>query len=253
MYSPKSTLRTGQAWLALLFCSVVIAATARADVPVATVIIAATGTTETPPGELPRAVTRKSPLHAGAIINTPSNGGAQIRFLDGTVFSLSPSSTLTIMANTRLGSDAPMQLSTELLQGGLRAISGYISHSNPSGFSLKARDVSIGIRGTHFDVVSRDSAPTFGIYAGRITLQQQQKPFELARADTPQFARFSDAQWTTSNTFAAALQHESAQRQQFLSTWRRSNKVLPIGEDSDLLNLIDESDTPAPSMTKTEH
>jgi hypothetical protein len=243
-----------QAWMGILLSFMFIAATAKAHDEVATVIIAASGTLETLPGQAGRAVLRKSPLHAGAILTTPANGGAQIRFLDGTVFSLSPASKLAISSNTHFPTNAPMQLGAELVKGGLRAISGYISKSNPDGFELRARDVSIGIRGTHFDVVLRDDTQAFGIYAGRITLQLQQQRFDLARADAPQFGQFLGQQWTTSNMSTVALTEESAQRQKFLTAWRRSNKVLPIGEDSDLLNLIDESDaTVSPSATKTEH
>ncbi len=94
------------------------------------------------------ALAKGSPVYLGDIIETASRSFTVIKFTDGGKVTLRPDSRFDINEY----SDTPGQekQSFELLKGGLRAVTGAIGKAEPEKVSYKARNTTIGIRGTTF-------------------------------------------------------------------------------------------------------
>jgi hypothetical protein len=111
-------------------------------------------------GEKRVVIEPKMSINAGDSIFTESNGHVHIRFIDGALISVRPSSTLNV---ERYEFD-PMRpenstVKFNLSEGVTRAISGEAARSARSRFRLNTPIAAIGVRGTDF-VVRADSKST---------------------------------------------------------------------------------------------
>jgi hypothetical protein len=90
------------------------------------------------------------PVFAGSEIKTGSNSKAVIRFTDDSMFALGPNSQMAVN-DFRYKQDADDNIiSTNILKGSFRFISGLIAKKKPASMSVKLGSVAtIGIRGTH--------------------------------------------------------------------------------------------------------
>lgn len=89
----------------------------------------------------------------GDTIDT-KDGRVQIGFIDGGKISLQPDTVYKINQYTFSGSqDGTEYAFTELIKGGLRAISGLIGHQTPDRYQLATPVATIGIRGTQFTAI----------------------------------------------------------------------------------------------------
>jgi len=89
-----------------------------------------------------------SPVYLGDIIETASRSFAVIKFSDGGKVTLRPDSRFDI--NEYSDVSGQEKQSFELLKGGLRAVTGAIGKAKPEQVNYKARNTTIGIRGTTF-------------------------------------------------------------------------------------------------------
>ncbi len=108
------------------------------------------------------------------IITTQALSEVVIKFADGGVLAIRPSSQVAISSFRH--STAPDSTGSEqsfvvkMLHGGLRSITGLIGKLNPKGVIFQARTATIGIRGTDFeisDIESDLSQAAAGVY-GRV-------------------------------------------------------------------------------------
>lgn len=90
------------------------------------------------------------PVYAGSEIKTGSNSKAVIRFHDDSMFALGPNSQMAVN-DFRYKQDAEDNvISTNILKGTFRFISGLIAKKKPANMNVKLGSVAtIGIRGTH--------------------------------------------------------------------------------------------------------
>jgi hypothetical protein len=90
------------------------------------------------------------PVFAGSEIKTGSNSKAVIRFTDDSMFALGPNSQMAVN-DFRYKQDADDNvISTNILKGTFRFISGLIAKKKPTSMNVKLGSVAtIGIRGTH--------------------------------------------------------------------------------------------------------
>lgn len=87
-------------------------------------------------------------VYQGDQITTPATGYVVITLIDETKFTIKPNSIFKFQSV----SDQPdTKVFTELLKGGLKAITGSIGQQNPAGFKIDTPLGSIGIRGTNLD------------------------------------------------------------------------------------------------------
>nr|AEI30295.1 hypothetical protein LDC_03699 [uncultured microorganism] len=98
-----------------------------------------------------RALARGADVFAKDSVKTAADSFATLRFSDGTVIDLAASSSMKI--RDYAFNDAKPEgdkFSSELLQGGFRAITGTIGKRSPSEFTSKARLTTLTVRGTGF-------------------------------------------------------------------------------------------------------
>ena len=87
-------------------------------------------------------------IYQGDQLTTPASGYAVITLVDKTKFTIKPNS---IFKFNSVSNNANGEVLSELLKGGLKAITGQIGNQNPPGFKVDTPLGSIGIRGTDFD------------------------------------------------------------------------------------------------------
>ena len=95
-----------------------------------------------------------SKLREGETLITGTNGYARLEMVDGAEMVLRPQSKFRIESYRFAVEEPSNDLSFyRLLQGGMRAISGYISkRGNKDAYRILTPTATIGIRGTQFDV-----------------------------------------------------------------------------------------------------
>ncbi|WP_127347663.1 FecR family protein [Pseudidiomarina mangrovi] len=97
---------------------------------------------------------RNMPLLEGDSITTAPGATAQIRFADQSLIALRPDSTLRITSFSYDAADpAAGSQKTELLRGGLRAITGAIGSAQPQAVEFTTPVATMGIRGTELRIV----------------------------------------------------------------------------------------------------
>lgn len=98
-----------------------------------------------------RALQRGSDVFPNEAVHTGEDAYVTLRFTDGTVFDLAASSTVKIndylYAKDKPGND---KFSSELIEGGFRAITGSIGIRSPKSFKTKVRMTTLTVRGTGF-------------------------------------------------------------------------------------------------------
>jgi hypothetical protein len=102
-------------------------------------------------GQLPRTMGKGLVLKEGDRLTTSDGAAAIIKMPDGTRLTLRPNSEL-IMEQYRYKEGSPENsMVMQLLRGGFRAITGFISKGSPNAAKVQTATSTIGIRGTDFD------------------------------------------------------------------------------------------------------
>lgn len=94
------------------------------------------------------ALAKGSPVYLGDIIETATRSFTVIEFNDGGKVTLRPDSRFDL--NEYDDTEGQETESFELIKGGLRAVTGAIGKARPDKVTYKARNTTIGIRGTTF-------------------------------------------------------------------------------------------------------
>jgi hypothetical protein len=96
----------------------------------------------------------KSQVENGDTLVSEKNTYAQIKFIDNGEITLRPGTTFHI-ENFSYDANKPEgdQASFDLVQGGLRSVTGLLGKRNKEKFALKTPSATIGIRGTTFTVL----------------------------------------------------------------------------------------------------
>jgi hypothetical protein len=94
-----------------------------------------------------------TPIETGDTLRVGDASNLQVRFTDEAIMALRPNSSVRIdeyaFAN-KADSDKSI---FSLLKGGLRTITGVIGRNSRSNYAVKAETATIGIRGTHYNLV----------------------------------------------------------------------------------------------------
>jgi len=100
-----------------------------------------------------RVLAERSEVGTGDVLTTETNTYANIRFADGGQMTLKPTSSVKI-EKFAYQKDKPQQDSfvVNLLQGGLRLVTGIVGNRNRNKFQIGTQTATIGIRGTTFNV-----------------------------------------------------------------------------------------------------
>ena len=122
-----------------------------------------------------------TPVETGDTLRVGEASNLQVRFTDEAIMALRPNTTMRIddyAYTSKADSDKSI---FSLLKGGLRTITGVIGRNSRNNYAVKAETSTIGIRGTHFNLVhcvdcrNADGSPasngTFGgVTDGRIVV-----------------------------------------------------------------------------------
>ena len=157
-------------------------------------VVAGSATLERAGQQLPLQV--GAAVESGDILAVGDKSTLQVRFTDESVVALRANSQFKI-ENYRFDKNADSDRSLMgLLKGGMRTITGLIGKTNNKNYSVQTATATIGIRGTHFAVVScnndcsrPDGTPeangTFGsVTDGRITVSNASGSKEFGQQDT---------------------------------------------------------------------
>ncbi len=116
-----------------------------------------------------RMLRRRSEIFNVDRVVTGAGARAQMRMVDDAVISLREGSELVIAEYQFNADTGEGRAVMELVAGGLRTLSGQISpQSNNSDYELRTSAGSIGIRGTHFEVVVSNGNTLLGVWDGNI-------------------------------------------------------------------------------------
>jgi hypothetical protein len=125
-----------------------------------------------------RALQRKSPLFVGDTIKTGANAQAQLRFLDGEVISLRANSLLKVDDYKYQQDPKTDKTVLNLIQGGVRAVTGAIGKNNPDNYRMNTPVATIGIRGTIYEAVLGKQL-FVAVWQGSITIQNEGGKIDL--------------------------------------------------------------------------
>ena len=144
----------------LLMCSHVFASSTVGKVIIYSGIVAA----KSIDGKV-RVLSRKSKVFKNDIVTTEQDSYARIRFTDGSLLVMRPSSTISI-DEYHFDKSVPKKDKAviNLLEGGLRTITGLIGkRGDKDSYKTKTRHSSIGIRGTVYGVLLCHGASCAGL------------------------------------------------------------------------------------------
>ena len=101
-----------------------------------------------------RAAERNSELREGDTIITGGNALAQLRMADGAQMSVRPDTEMKLERFSYAGAeDRQPSFLASIVKGGLRVITGLIARQNRSGYAIRTASATMGVRGTHFELV----------------------------------------------------------------------------------------------------
>ena len=117
-----------------------------------------------------RSLRRRSYVRQGDTLSTGANGGAQVKFNDGAQIALRRDSSLRIDEYRWQGnSDGSEKAVLSLVKGGFRTITGAIGKVNKANYRVSTPFATIGIRGTHYALMSCQGGNCAGLPGGNAT------------------------------------------------------------------------------------
>jgi FecR-like protein len=134
-----------------------------------------------------RSVAVGGSLGAGDTVETARNGELHAVMADGGYVAVRPNSKFILEAVSAKGGEDD-QVLFSLVRGALRAVTGWVSKVNPRAQAIRTETVTIGVRGTDYEVVVilRDEAQlgeeagTHGrANEGRIVMMQEARELEV--------------------------------------------------------------------------
>jgi len=123
---------------------------------IGTVILAKGVVTSNSEGKTLSILSKGSDIYRKDVITTANKSFVVIRFSDGGKTTLRPNSELVVNEyNSKAGQETK---AIQLLKGGLRSVTGAIGKARPKSVKYRARNLTIGIRGTEFVLVLCDTS-----------------------------------------------------------------------------------------------
>ncbi|MDP4837241.1 MAG: FecR family protein [Burkholderiales bacterium] len=108
-------------------------------------------------------------IYAGDVLETADGGHVHVRFVDGALVSVRPSSRLVIeQYEESAGSRVAIKFKVE--KGVVRSITGKWGQANPEKFRLNTPVAAIGVRGTDFVVKVDGDATQASVFTGAIAM-----------------------------------------------------------------------------------
>jgi hypothetical protein len=114
-----------------------------------------------------RPAERSGELREGETIITGANGLAQVRMADSGLISVRADTEMKLDKFAYAGQDDKnASFLASIIKGGFRTITGLIGHANRDGYRISTPTATVGIRGTHFEIVHLPQAPAPNVQPG---------------------------------------------------------------------------------------
>ncbi|MFE8070627.1 FecR family protein [Marinobacteraceae bacterium S3BR75-40.1] len=127
-----------------------------------------------------RPLRRRSVVHVGDTVKTGEGALVQLRFSDKALMTLRPNSALLIEEYRHPHGDQGGSALMRLVTGGFRTITGSIGHGTGDAYQVRTASASIGIRGTHYDVLqTADQRLLAGVLKGGIRIANDKGALEI--------------------------------------------------------------------------
>lgn len=118
----------------------------------------------------PKPLERGYRVRAGDKIETTAGGHVHIRFVDGGLVSVRPSSRLQIAAYTNGNNQNPAAIKFQLEEGVIRSVTGQWGEANRDRFRLNTPIAAIGVKGTDFVVKVENGSTYATVLSGAIVM-----------------------------------------------------------------------------------
>ena len=137
---------------------------------------------------------RRSPIYQQDTLQTGPAGKAQVRFNDGGLIALKPSSQLTVAhyESAEQGPDVVM----DLIEGGFRTLTGTLGKQGPDAYQVKTPVGTIGIRGTLYSALLHKGELLLGTWQGSILVNTSHGDYLLGAGADFNFAAISSSEFT---------------------------------------------------------
>lgn len=191
-HTPSITAGRRRLSWAALACGVMLATSVHAQTTGAPasdgragVFLFAHGPVSVRAGGMASAVVRGTVVHEGDVVETGPGGRAQLRMVDGAMIDLEPGSTLRLAEYQLADQPKDHRSLLELVRGGLRTLTGVIGQQNQSGYELRVRTVTIGVRGTEYRTeLQGDEQVLLDVLQGRVALCNPSGCVDVARGES---------------------------------------------------------------------
>ena len=191
-HPPSITARRRRLSWAALVCGVMLATSVHAQTTGAPasdgragVFLFAHGPVSVRAGGMASAVVRGTVVHEGDVVETGPGCRAQLRMVDGAMIDLEPGSTLRLAEYQLANQPKDHRSLLELVRGGLRTLTGVIGQQNQSGYELRVRTVTIGVRGTEYRTeLQGDEQVLLDVLQGRVALCNPSGCVDVARGES---------------------------------------------------------------------
>ena len=108
-------------------------------------------------------------IYAGDVLETSGGGHVHVRFVDGALVSVRPSSRLVIEQYEE-SAGSPVAIKFKVEKGVIRSITGKWGQANPEKFRLNTPVAAIGVKGTDFVVKVDGDATQAAVFTGSIAM-----------------------------------------------------------------------------------
>src|SRR6266705_3115102 len=100
-----------------------------------------------------------TPVRSGDTVVVGAQSRAQVRFTDDSLVALRADTTFRVSEYAYAGQESGTQRALfDLLQGGLRTVTGVIGRRDQTDYAVKTRTTTIGVRGTSYSLVDCDNS-----------------------------------------------------------------------------------------------
>src|SRR6185437_2307948 len=110
-------------------------------------------------------------VNARDVVITGAASSVVLRFDDGEIASLGPTSRMSIDAYDYNATAKTGNIFLNLLTGGMRAVTGLIGRNSPQNVAYKAATATIGIRGTDVTMAVESGETVVAVLEGAITVR----------------------------------------------------------------------------------
>lgn len=117
----------------------------------------------------PRLVRQGDTVRAGDTVITGAASSAVLKFEDGQIAAIGANSRMFIQASDYNAQAQTGNIVLNLLQGGMRAITGLIGRNNPNKVTYRAGNYTIGIRGTDVNIATEGGNVVVAVNDGTIS------------------------------------------------------------------------------------